>query len=137
MYVPSELDVLQVRVGFEEIAHVEKRDLTHDRLVKTSELRVRSPLLPQFARRADERVVRDRRHDVDGRQFEPDDGLFAEWRVGDLRLARDVVGQRRPIEDQLEVGLDALAVTRRQPCPKRLDLLVVRGDPGRHVYHLA
>src|SRR5215212_6805975 len=69
MYVPAELDVVELRIRFEEVSHVQQGDLTHHRTVELSHLNHWTFLLPQRRRRRHVCVGLHLRYDIDRRQF--------------------------------------------------------------------
>lgn len=74
--VPAQLDVLQRGIGFQQVAHVEQRDLADNREVELLDIGRRTLLLPNLASRADVEVTHGGRDYLDGGQFESNNCLL-------------------------------------------------------------
>ena len=123
MYVPAELNIFQLWVGFEEVSHVQQRDLADNRSVQLLDLGCGTFLLAQCRRRSHIRVGLHRWYDIEGRQLETHDRLLSLWRIGHLSHVRNILGQQSPGQCQFQVVLNTLPI----PVP----------DAGRELGYLA
>jgi hypothetical protein len=125
VYVPAELDVVQVGVRLEQIPHVQQRDLADQGPVQLGDPPRRPRLLPHCGGGDHIGVEGHLGHHLDRGQLESHHRLLAARGVRHFHLTGKVIWQWCPGQRELEVCLHALPVPLPPPNGDRLHPTVV------------